>query len=157
MTNQMIIFYFDSYLLWDFLHVFMGITWSHFSVSGESQLLISSVVTVWSCCCRFCWCLLHRLVCYHLSFVSGLICLWILDKYNSQTAGAADFSREFFRGGKPIRSLSLQSGLAQSRWRSWAPATVASYLAPFLELFVDVPFCLPTSHAVIDLVSAAWI
>lgn len=36
-----------------------------------------------------------------------------------------------------------------------AAASVASYLAPFLEFFVGVPFCLPTSHAVIDLVSAA--
>lgn len=71
---------------------------------------------------------------------------------------------EDLRADKPIRvfaELVLSAQLAQllEEWTAncWSVACLASYLALFLAFFVDAPFCLPTSHAVIDLVSVAEI
>lgn len=65
------------------------------------------------------------------------------------------FSQAEQRACVAIGNLSLQ--ICHCTANSLAVASVASLLASFLDFSVDIPFCLPISHAVIDLVSAARI
>lgn len=109
---------------------------------------LQQTMTVDGCC--FCD---QPLVALHFSFITVVF------------VNFAKMELEEQRAGRAIRILSLQSWfctvstdfMEEGTANCLAAASVASYLAPFLEFFVGVPFCLPTSHAVIDLVSAARI